>query len=171
MNILRHLRPDCIRLELETRAGDPPEDETDAQRAKREEAVKATLLEEFAELLSHSGAIANPSKFCRDLTNRERKATTAIAPGIAIPHVRSMQVRTFIMGLGRAAAPGLPFASLDGAPTRLFLLLASPPYEDSIYLRVYREFASLVQDETAMHGLMTATNAQAVFQVLRGHFR
>ncbi|GDY12937.1 hypothetical protein LBMAG53_18150 [Planctomycetota bacterium] len=171
MNILRHLRPDCIRLELETSAGDPPEDETDAQRAKREAAVKETLLEEFAELLSRSGAIANPSKFCRDLINRERKATTGIAPGIAIPHVRSMQVRTFIMGLGRAAPPGLPFASLDGEPTRLFLLLASPPYEDRIYLQVYREFANLIKDEAAMDGLMAASNPQDVFQVLRGHFR
>ncbi len=171
MNILRHLRPACIRLDLDTLPTPAEEDETPERCAKRENADKDRLLAEFAELFEKSGAIVNPSKFLRDLINRERKATTAIAPGVAIPHVRSMQARSFIMGFARARAPGIPFDSLDGAPTRLFFLLASPPYEDRIYLQVYREFAELVQDERVIAGLTEAREAQDVFNTLRLHFR
>jgi PTS system fructose-specific IIC component len=114
--------------------------------------------------------VVNRSKFLRDLMNRERKATTAVAPGIAIPHVRTLQVRAFVMGFARAAGEGIPFESLDGEPTRLFFMLASPPYDDRTYLTVYRELAQLVQDEDAFAGLNGAKVPQDVFNVLRGFF-
>ncbi len=124
----------------------------------------------LAQLLGRSGAIVNPNKFLRDLVNRERKATTAIAPGVAIPHVRSMQVRSFVMGFVRAAVPGIPFESLDGEPTRLFFLLASPPWDDRTYLQVYREFGELMQDEEVVEALLAAGSPQAVLTVLRHWF-
>src|SRR3954467_8749810 len=121
LNVLRFLDAQCVRLEMETRPTPPPEVEAegDAARARRERADKERALEEFARLLEPSGAVANVSKLTRDLVNRERKATTAILPGIAGPHVRTMQVRRFVMGFARAAGDGLPFDSLDREPTRL----------------------------------------------------
>jgi PTS system fructose-specific IIC component len=171
VNILRFLRPECIRLGLETVPTEPREDETQPQRDARLVEEKEAVLRELAELLDLSGEVVNPTKFHRDLVNRERKATTAILPGIAIPHVRTMQARSFIMGFARAAAPGLHFASLDGTPTRIFFLLASPPYEDRIYLQVYREFAEVVRDERVIDALEHAREPNEVFNALRAWFR
>lgn len=170
MNVLRFLHPECIKLDLTTLPSEPPEDENDVQRHKREHKDKERVLAELAELFDHSGLVVNRSKFLRDLMNRERKATTAVAPGIAIPHVRTLQVRAFVMGFARAAGEGIPFESLDGEPTRLFFMLASPPYDDRTYLTVYRELAQLVQDEDAFAGLNGAKVPQDVFNVLRGFF-
>lgn len=170
MNVLRFLHPECIKLDLDFVPAEPLPDETEAQAAKRHEREKETVLSEFAELLNRSGLVANRSKFTRDLINRERKATTAIAPGIALPHVRTMQARSFIMGFARAADEGIWFESLDGEPTKLFFLLASPPYDDRTYLAVYRELAELVQDEEAFAALHQARVPQDVFNVLRGFF-
>ncbi|MBA3710142.1 MAG: PTS sugar transporter subunit IIA, partial [Planctomycetes bacterium] len=102
MNVLRYLRPECVQLSLATAPTPPIEDESPGQAANRLKSDKERVLEEIAEILERSGRLANPSKFLRDLVNRERKATTAIAPGIAIPHVRTLQAREFIMGLARA---------------------------------------------------------------------
>ncbi len=170
MNVLRFLHPECIKLDLTTLPSEPVEGETDVQRHKREHKDKERVLVELAELFDHSGLVVNRSKFLRDLMNRERKATTAVAPGIAIPHVRTLQVRAFVMGFARAAGEGIPFESLDGEPTRLFFMLASPPYDDRTYLTVYRELAQLVQDEDAFAGLKGAKVPQDVFNVLRGFF-
>jgi fructose PTS system EIIBC or EIIC component len=169
VNALRFLRPECVQLRLATSASAPTVDETEAQRRNRLNREKEAVMAELAELLGRSGQVANPSKFMRDLINRERKASTAVANGIAIPHVRTMQARSFIMGLARAQDAGVYFASLDGEPTRLFFLLASPPYEDRLYLQVYRELAGLIQDEEAMASLFTATAVQDVFNALRVH--
>lgn len=170
MNVLRHLRPECIALDVDFEPAPMPEAETPGQRESRLVADKEALLQLFSDLLDKSGEIVNPSKFYRDLVNRERKATTGIAPGIAIPHVRSMQARSFIMGFARARAEGVPFSSLDGTPTKLFFLLAAPPYEDKLYLQVYREIAEMIQRPEVVDGLLTAHAVQDVMNVLRGYF-
>jgi mannitol/fructose-specific phosphotransferase system IIA component (Ntr-type) len=172
MNVLRHLRPECISLDLDFLPTPPPEavEETDAQRHKRLLRDKDRLLEAFAALLMHSGEVANQSKLFKDLDHRERKATTGIASGVAIPHVRSMQVKHFVMGFVRAPEPGWPFLSLDGEPTRFYFLLASPPWDDRMYLQVYRELAQVIQDETTMESLAVAEDVQAVMNAFRHYF-
>ena len=169
VNLLRFLRPECICMSLATTETPAAEDESDGARERRRSADKERILQELVELLDKSGEIVNPTKFYKDIVNRERKATTAIAPGLAIPHVRSMQVRSFIMGFARAPAPGLPFGSLDGGPTQLFFLLASPPYEDSLYLKVYRQFAEMIRHEWIVDSFLAAETPQDVLNVMRGY--
>lgn len=169
VNILRFLDPNCIALDLQSPISPAPDaEESAAARERRLVSDKETLLQELCELLDRSGAIVNPSKFYKDMVNRERKATTAIAPGIAIPHVRSMQVRSFVMGFARSRQ-GHPFASLDGGPTRLFFLLASPPYEDKLYLRVYRQFAEMIRHDWVQQSFLDAETEQDVLNILRGY--
>lgn len=168
VNILRFLDPACMRLGLNFEPSAAPEDESEQQRERRLLKDKDAVLQELADILDFSGQIVNPTKFYKDLVNRERKATTGIAPGIAIPHVRSMQVRSFIMGFARADGDGVPFASLDGSPTRLFFMLASPPYEDKLYLRVYRQFAEMVSQEWVVEAFLDAETEQDVLNVMRG---
>ena len=173
MNVLRHLRPECISLDLVFAPTPPPEEadeESDAQRRKRLLRDKEGLLEAFAGLLGRSGEVANQAKLFKDLDHRERKATTGIASGVAIPHVRSMQVKHFVMGFVRAPQPGWPFLSLDGEPTRFFFLLASPPWDDRLYHQIYRELASVIQDEETMEALATAVDVQAVMNAFRHYF-
>lgn len=171
MNILRFLRPQCIKLRLDFVPAPGEEGESELTIAARHRREKETLIAELAGILAASGDIANLPKFTKDLSHRERKATTAIAPGIAIPHVRTYQAKSFIIGLARSDPPGVDFDSLDGEPTRLFVLLTSPPWDDRTYLQVYREFAQLVQDEEALAGLLTAESEQDVFNTLRAFFR
>jgi fructose PTS system EIIBC or EIIC component len=173
VNILRHLRPGCIRLHLETTPTQPPEeiDEDPPAVARRLARDKDAVIVELAGLIEASGVVVNPTKLRKDMAYRESQATTAVAPGIAIPHVRSLQVRQFVMGFARADPPGVPFASLDGGPTRFFFLMAAPPYDDRLYLQVYQAMAMLIQDETVMERLAAAERDQDVFNALRSHIR
>ncbi|MHC5068016.1 MAG: PTS sugar transporter subunit IIA [Planctomycetota bacterium] len=159
MNILRYLQVDCVRLELQTTARPAVEDETEAQRDKRLAGDKEAVIQELTDLLDISGQIVNPTKFYKDMINRERRATTAIAPGIAVPHVRSDQVRSFTMGFARSTV-GVPFASLDGG------LRAA---DERLYLRVYREFAEMIRHQWVVDSFMDAESPQDVLNVLRGY--
>ena len=168
VNILRFMNPACMSMSLAYEAEEAADDESEAQRERRLMRDKEAVLQELTDILDASGEIVNPTKFYKDMVNRERKATTAIAPGIAIPHVRSMQVRSFIMGFARAPGEGYHFGSLDGAPTKLFFMLASPPYEDKIYLKIYRQFAEMISNEWVVDAFLDAENEQDVMNVLRG---
>jgi len=173
MNVLRFLHPECIRLDLNTQASQPPEDgeETPAQVARRLNRDKEAVMEELAGMFDSSGQLVNPTKFHKDLIFHERRNTTAILPGVAIPHVRTLQIRSFVMGIARAGGEGIWYDPSDGQPTRLFFMLAAPPYDDRVYLQVYREIAQIVADEEVVEELLAAADAQDIFGVLRRFFR
>ena len=173
MNPLRYLDPKCIRLHCQTEVLPASDDETEAQARKRRLVTKENFLHEFAELLDLSGNIVNPTKFSKDLINRERKATTALAPGLAIPHVRSSQVRVFTMGFARVDGDGVDLDSLDGSPTQVFFLLAGPndrdkPEQDRIFLKLYRQIAEMMKHEWVLPALIDAENEQDVMNIFRG---
>jgi mannitol/fructose-specific phosphotransferase system IIA component (Ntr-type) len=170
VQVLRFLDSRCVLLHMATQATPPADAESEGAKARRERGDLERALGEIAGLLDASGAVVNRSKLLRDLINRERKATTAIIPGVAIPHVRTLQVRRFVMGWCRADGEGLPFGAEDGAPTRLFLPLVSPPYDDRTYLLVYRELAQLLADEEVVGQLLAAEAVQEVFNILRRFF-
>ncbi|KPJ52668.1 hypothetical protein AMJ39_07305, partial [candidate division TA06 bacterium DG_24] len=69
MNIARYLRPDLIKMELET----DPEAFADGESERPDRLlweVKQAVLEELVELLERSGKIGNRSKLFTDLFNR-----------------------------------------------------------------------------------------------------
>ncbi len=170
MNLLRHLRPACIRLAMATRPLPQPDDETPAQRERRQAEEKDLVLREIAEMLDDSGEVVNRSKLVRDLIYRERQASTGIGSGLAIPHVRSLQVRRFVLGLARPVEP-LWFDAIDGEPVRLFVLLAAPPYDDKVFHQAYPALARALADEATLAALMAADDEQAVFAALRQHLQ
>jgi mannitol/fructose-specific phosphotransferase system IIA component (Ntr-type) len=170
VNVLRFLRAECIQPCLDLVPTEAAEDESEVQKRKRLERDKDRVLDALVTVYERSGQMVNRNKFLKDLDHRERKATTGIAPGIAIPHVRTLQMRSFVMGFARAAGDGVPYLSLDGGPTRLFFLLASPPYDDRIYLQVYKELSRLLLDEDFTVALDAAVDAQHIYQVFRQYW-
>ena len=145
MDISRLLRPDLIKLHMETRievSSDVDEGAARSIRQKREDREK--ILGELVDLLDRSGKIGNRRKLLIDLVNRERKATTAIGHGIAIPHVRSIQAKEMLIGVA-LADPGYDFDAPDGEQVRIFFVMAAPPYDDNLYLRLFKSLAEMLR--------------------------
>jgi len=139
MRLTRLLRPELILLEMETR-GLPDEERDDSSRAKYVLSQKEQILGELVGLLARSGRIGNQRKLHTDLLGREKKASTGLERGIAVPHVRSRQAKEFLFAFARST-PGLEFDCRDGQLAHLFFVLAAPPSEDRMYLRIYRKLA------------------------------
>ena len=156
----RLLSPDLIRMELETPA--PTEEPgTPQERQSRKEAI----LKELVDLLALSGKISNPTKLLRDLRNRERKATTGIGGGVAVPHVRTRQAREFVMVLARSKAV-MEFDSIDGEKVHLLIAMVAPPYEDRAYLRVYQKVGRIFSEKDAMERILQAENEHEIIRIL-----
>lgn len=100
MDISRFLKPELIKLEMETEIHIDPD--TQLHPDKILWTRKEAILKELVDLLDISGKVGNKRKLLIDLMNREKKATTGIGFGIALPHVRSIQAKEFIMGLARS---------------------------------------------------------------------
>jgi mannitol/fructose-specific phosphotransferase system IIA component (Ntr-type) len=140
VNLARRLRSELIQLELQSKDL-PPEEREEIPREKYVLAQKEKILTELVDLLMRSGRVGNPNKLLIDLFNREKRAGTGLKMGIAVPHVRTNQVKEFLFGFARST-PGLEFDCLDGEPAHLFFVLVAPTYDDSTYLKIYKKLAT-----------------------------
>jgi mannitol/fructose-specific phosphotransferase system IIA component (Ntr-type) len=163
MRLTRFLKPPQVKLELDARTpGEVPEGWT---RERFVWSVKEAVLRELVALLDASGKVANARKLATDLENRERKATTGIGGGIAIPHVRTMQAREFTMCFARST-PGVEFGATDGQPVHFFFGVVSPPYDDKLYLEVYREIGKVFGTEEARERLLAAETEHEIIKIV-----
>ncbi len=164
MQLARYISPDCIRLEMHTTA--PPEPEEPYSREKYIWSIKEAVITELAELVSTSGRIGNLRKLTVDLTNRERKATTGLGQGIAIPHVRTREAREFMMAFCRST-PGIEFDCLDGGPAHLFFVFVAPPYDDTLYMRIYKQMAEAFTYDDAGRAFLEAQDEGEVIRAFK----
>lgn len=125
---------------------------------------KRLLLLECADLLDQSGKVSNKSKLLTDMFNREKKATTGIGKGIVVPHIRTMQAKELIIGVLRST-PGYDFDSLDGLPSHIFVPMAAPPYDDTLYLRVFKSLAQIFSADSFYDRVMSAQQPYDIIRV------
>lgn len=143
MRLRRYLRPEMIRLDLDV-GGDELDPELPAAKVQR--LMKERVMAELAELLAASGRVGKVNKLATDLLNREKKATTAIGDGIAMPHVRTPQAKELVMAV--AISPtGIDFGAADGELVRIFIALVAPSHDDKLYLRVVKEIAEVLSSQ------------------------
>lgn len=163
MNISRFLTEDLIRIEMET-VIQPPGENNNIDKWRQ--GAKEIILSELVDLLEDGHRVGNRTKLLLDFVNREKKATTGLSDGVAVPHIRSLQAKEFMMAIGRST-PGYDFGSLDGKPTHLFFTMAAPPYDDSLYLRVFKALAGMLQYESFRKELLDASSPGEVIRAIR----
>jgi PTS system fructose-specific IIC component len=163
MNISRYLSEDLIELNFKADLEPPPEN---SGSQKWRERNKERILAGLVDILQYSGKTGNNCKLLTDFINRERKASTAIGHGIAVPHIRSMQAKELIIGVARSPG-GLDFDSLDGEPTHLFFVMAAPPYDDSLYLKVFKALSQNLQYEAFRRELMEARETYDIIRAFK----
>lgn len=164
MDISRYLKPELIKLEMGTEINVDPDSSLHPDKIlwMRKEAI----LKELVDLLDKSGKVGNKRKLLIDLVNRERKATTGIGQGIAFPHVRTMQAKEFIMGLARSKN-GYDFDSLDHEPVHLFFVMAAPPYDDALYLKVFKALAEILRFDYFREELLNADSEHEIIRAVK----
>jgi len=152
-----------IKLDMET-VIDPPEEEQSVERWRQQS--KALILFELVDLLDITGRIGNRNKLLLDFVNREKQATTGIGHGIAIPHIRSKHASEFMLGFARSSV-GYDFDALDGEPVHMFFVMASPPYDDSLYLKVFKALAEMLQYDTFRDELLSVWSPGEILRAVR----
>lgn len=163
MKLTRYLKPSQIKLELATK--NPVEIPEGVNPQKMLWQNKEAIIAELADLLDASGKVVNKKKLLTDLINRERKATTAIGAGIAIPHVRTMQARDFAVAFARSQE-GVDFDAPNAEPVKFFFAVVSPPYDDKLYLQIYKTIGTALSKNENKEAILAATNEHEIIKIL-----
>lgn len=126
-----------------------------------EEAVKQLM----DRLVAASGI--NREAALSAVLERERRFSSAVGRGVAVPHARLPDLQRSFVALGRFSKP-IPFALLpDRAPVRLVFLVLTPANVPVAQLRILSRIAALASNETVRRRLMRAKSAEALLDAIR----
>lgn len=130
---------------------------------------KAEVLEELTDLLSKNylqGQTFPREAVLEALLAREKKMSTGIYKGIAVPHATVEGIDT-LRGVLGISKKGIDYESLDGSPVYLVFLLVSPPGEAEQHLNALKKIALLIQDPLFLENVLEASTPQKVYSIIQ----
>ena len=117
-------------------------------------------------VLRRTGAVRDPDDARRAVLEREESMSTGMKFGVAIPHGRTDAVSRLVCAVG-LKPDGVDFDSIDGQPSRIFVLTLSPRTAAAPHM----EFMSMVGqalDERGRAALLACRNRREMYDLLVG---
>lgn len=148
MNFLRHLSASTIRLSLSAKD-------------------KRGVIEEMLDVLVATGRVRDREQALTDLLEREARMSTGMQHGLAIPHAKTAAVDGLLAAMG-ISPEGVDFASLDGDPSRIFVMTLSPLHRTGPHIQFLAEIGRLLSRPELRTAVLAASTPAEVITRLAG---
>ena len=129
--------------------------------------TKDEVLSEMVDLLMASGHIRDREAVLKAVMEREKRMSTGMQNGIAIPHGKTDSVDCLIAALGIKHG-GVDFGALDGQPSNIFVMTVSPDSRTGPHIQFLAEISRPLNDAAVRAKLLGATSCEEVLQLLIG---
>jgi PTS system fructose-specific IIC component/PTS system nitrogen regulatory IIA component len=106
---------------------------------------KDEVFEELADAFCHASHLDIREDILEALRERERKMSTGIQKGIAVPHGKSNAVDR-VYGMLGISKQGIDYDALDGEPVYLLFMVIGPQSSTEKHLRVLKRLAELLEN-------------------------
>lgn len=145
MRLMDILRPGCIKVPLKA-------------------STKQQAIFEMVDLLCDCVGIQARKELADAVWQRELTRTTGIGHGVAIPHGKCGGCSRLSMAIAKPAAP-IDFASIDGKPVDLIILLASPPDQTGSHIEALATISRMLNDTGFHAAIKQAATSQDIFDL------
>ena len=133
-------------------------------RLQAAEAHRDAVLEALIGLQAAGGHLADEGAYRAAILAREAQGTTAIEAGIAVPHAKTDAVES--PGLAAMTlARGVDWGALDGVPSDLFFMIASPP-QGNVHLEILSRLMVLLMDRSFADRLRAAHTPEEFLEAI-----
>lgn len=147
-SMIRHcIQPDAIIMELES-------DD------------KVGVIQELVEKLAAKGALLDKELCLNAVISRENVASTCMENGIALPHARTDATRQLTVAVG-ISHKGYNFDSLDGQPSKIFILCLSPLSDNAPHIECLAAIGSVLAKQENIDKILAATTVEEVVAAFR----
>jgi mannitol/fructose-specific phosphotransferase system IIA component (Ntr-type) len=142
--------------------------ERDAIKIELESSTKEDAIRELAKVVVARG-LCDPKhqeELVRSILEREKKGTTGLGDGFAVPHVKeSPHVKQLCGAFGRSRQ-GIPFDAIDGKKVHLIFLICGAKGTASEHVQILKKLAGVKQNEHFLRFLREAKDAEALGDVI-----
>ena len=129
-----------------------------------EASSKKRAFEQAGLLFENNHGIGRSTVF-DSLFAREKRGSTGLGRGIAIPHGRIKGLKQASGAFIRLTSP-VPFDSPDGQPVSLLFVLLVPEQATEQHLQILSELAERFSDRTCREALKSAEDPEAIRNIL-----
>jgi fructose-specific phosphotransferase system IIA component len=126
---------------------------------------KPEILLKMIEPLVEQGVVSSSEQLLTEFLEREAKGSTGIGNGIAIPHVRSDQVKVLEYVFANSQE-GVDFESLDGEPVHILFLMVAPAGSYGIHIKALAHISRILNDALVRSRLRKASTPEEVLQLI-----
>ena len=128
---------------------------------------KEEILAEMVDLLAASGHIRDKEAVLKAVTDREKRMSTGMQNGIAIPHGKTDSVDCLVAALG-IKREGIDFGALDGQPSTIFVMTLSPDSRTGPHIQFLAEVSRPLNDASVRAKILSAASREEVLKLLLG---
>lgn len=126
---------------------------------------KGDVLEELLDLAMLGGQIQDRKSALKSIVEREKKMSTGMHHGLAIPHGKTNGVNRLVAAVG-IAPEGIDFNALDGQPSKIFILSISPANRAGPHIQFLAEISRILNQEERRNELLHAQDVDAFYTLL-----
>lgn len=125
---------------------------------------KEEIINELLEVLVKNNKLKDKEAAFNDIMERENQMSTGIQQGVAIPHAKTKAVDSLIACIG-IIKEGVDFQSLDGIPSKIFILTLSPSNHIGPHVQFLAEISRIIRTKEARNKILEATSSKQVLSV------
>ena len=124
--------------------------------------TKEEVLSELVDLIE----VGEKEVIFKKILERERRMSTGIGKGIALPRYRGNEVGGIVAAFG-IIPEGVNFFALDDNPVRFLFFVAAGEREDEGYVEALSRMARILNQEGFQDHILKRKNAKEIFALLK----
>lgn len=127
--------------------------------------TKEEIIDELLDILVQAGKVKDKNAARACVLDRERKMSTGMKHGIAIPHGKTDSVDDLVACMGISENP-VDFDSLDQEPCRIFIMTLSPVDKTGPHLQFLAEVSLLFKSAEKRLEILKSSDKAEVIRIL-----
>ena len=129
--------------------------------------TKQGIIEEMVDRLVTAGKITDREAALDVIFEREKKMSTGMQNGVAIPHGKTDAVDDLVAAIG-LQKDGVDFESLDENPATIFIMTVSSTKRTGPHIQFIAEVSRLLSSAERREALLAAKTNQEALDILLG---
>jgi Kef-type K+ transport system membrane component KefB/mannitol/fructose-specific phosphotransferase system IIA component (Ntr-type) len=128
--------------------------------------TKEEIITELVDILAKRGKLLDRDLALADVFEREIAMSTGMEHGIALPHGKTDGIGDIAVAVG-IKRNGINFNSMDGQPSRLFILVVSPKKTSGPHVQFLAAIGAVLKNETLREAVINAATTEEAANLLR----
>ena len=125
------------------------------------------VIDALLDLICAAGEVRDREVAREDVFANERRSSTGMQHGVAIPHAKTTAVDRLLAAVAVTRNP-IEFDSLDGKPCRIFVMTLSPIDQVGPHMRFLAEIGRLLKDRRIRDAVRTARTSSELLAAFVG---